>query len=111
MRSAGRREREFNARTRSATDHYRTPISFSGVARCAGVLRTGLFRSHLIRPVLRRAPAPPASEESLGHFLRGEREHEMVAPGAVDVQIARAQPFLAESEFLHDPAAGPVLGA
>src|SRR5690606_26087759 len=57
-------------------------------------------------------PRPvPAVEQPLGHFLRGEREDEMVPPCSVDVQISRTQPLLAESEFLHDPPAGPVLRA
>src|SRR5690349_12687163 len=34
----------------------------------------------------------------------------MVAPGPVDVEITGPEALLAESEFLHDASAGPVLG-
>src|SRR5687768_12104185 len=59
-------------------------------------------------PPIGACPAPPG-EQTVGDLFRREREDEMVAPGPVDVQISRAQALPAESEFLHDPAARPVL--
>src|SRR3954453_9225290 len=86
--------------------------SFSNTYSISG--RTAVRAARLCGIVVRRTPGAcplPASEQSVGHLLRGEREHEMVAPGAVDVEITRPQSLLAESEFLDDPTAGPVLRA
>jgi hypothetical protein len=53
-------------------------------------------------------PAPARHEAARG-ILHGHRITEMVAPGAVNMQAAAAQPLFPEPQFLHHPAAGVIL--
>src|SRR5690606_17504549 len=52
-------------------------------------------------PGVSRPRASPALEQAAGDLLRDEREGAVVAPVAVDVEVAAAQALVAEAELLH----------
>ena len=52
----------------------------------------------------------PAGEHAAGHVLGEQRVGEVVAPVAVDVEVAAQQALAAEAQPLDQPLAGPVLG-
>ena len=56
------------------------------------------------------APARHPGEEPPRTVVGQRLEDPVVAPCAVDVQVLPREPHLVESELLHDPQAGRVLG-
>src|SRR5688500_14820829 len=93
----------------------------TGGARCvvesdvAGVTTVGVSSSatadRAARSAIRsaRRARPPAGDHASGHVLGQQRERQVVAPVAVDVEVPAQQAFLPEAEPLHEPLAGQVL--
>ena len=73
--------------------------------RAAATLAPGSRRS-VSRPIAGVSPRVPASARAgrRGTLLGGQRELEVVAVGAVDVQVAPAQPLVAEARASRPPA-------
>src|SRR5690606_1064757 len=74
----------------------------SGVTGVPRPLAALLRRQRLSRT------APPGQQPTR-HVLDRERVADVVAPGAVDVELTPAYALLAEAELLHHPSAGVVL--
>ena len=84
--------------------------------RCCGVgVTTGACRPARAgsragrRATARGAALPPAGEDAGRQVLGQQRVGEVVAPVAVDLEVAAQQPLLAEPEPLDQPLAGQVL--
>ena len=56
-----------------------------------------------------RQRAPPPGQHPGRDFLGGDRVADVVAPGAVDVQLADPDALVPEAELFHHPARGGVL--
>src|SRR5690606_37944357 len=68
-------------------------------------------RRRNVRRILRSLPARPPGEHATGDVFTGQRERVVIAPIAVDVDVAASQTLIAEAELLHDAQACRVLGA
>ena len=70
--------------------------------RCDGCDESGPIK-------LSAAEVLPAPQQTLRHLLGVQREHQVITPVAVDVQIARPQPLRPEAQLGHHPQAAVVL--